>query len=115
MAFAVEDIAPAEGSCARFRPFQGFERVFEEGDTSTLAGEITDASPDMFVDLLDPPGGAHRGHSWSLKSICSRIASCRERCDLLLRKTSASAVTVAFYQIRALVEDFFSDVIPVPQ
>ena len=97
------------------RPFGGMHMIAAGGDTAPLAGDVTVASPDMFVDLKSSAGGALAPHHWTLQRVCVHIAECRDRCDRLMRKTSASAVSVALYQIRALVEDEFADVLPIPK
>jgi hypothetical protein len=83
-------------------PYAGFGLLAEDGDTDRFAGGPTEASPELFVDLMPPAA-----RPTTIEAVADEIAECLGRCNKLRAKTSVSAASIALHQICTLIEFTF--------
>ena len=99
-----------DSNVASASPFPGLDMVADERDTSVFAGGVTEAAPEMYVNLVpsnpEPPATLHQ-----LATELQALATATQK---LRFKTSHCADSLAVFQIAAAVEYAVATRFPLP-
>ena len=94
-------------------PFSHFDLLGDSRSTNTLAGGPTEASPDIFVDLLpDSKNCSPSSSPPSLPALTKILKWTHAQCEKLRAKGALAGSSVCLHQICQLIEDIFSSAIP---
>eukprot|EP00939_MAST-03C_sp_MAST-3C-sp1_P001539 g1539.t1 len=107
----VEDAPLRLEPFAKLKPFRGFECLATHHESvEKFAGSLTEAVPEMFVDLQPP-----KRVPSSFGQLVHVLARLHDRCDKLRAKTSVTAMSLSVHQLCALVQDVVcSGTLPLP-
>lgn len=107
--FESPELLEMETVSAPLRPFPGFDLLVEERSTHRFAGGISEAVPELFVDLTDG------GRATTFEQTVEAVQRAKVQCDKLRAKTSVSEASISMHQIIALVHHLTTVVLEVPQ
>lgn len=100
----------------KLHPFVGFDCLAAcEKSVEHFAGTLTEAVPEMFVDLQPLTIGGASEKSAFRHRLVRVVTHINEQCDKLRARSSVTAISLSTHQICALIEhNFTGGIVPLP-